>query len=77
MHVIPGRCLPNLLLKISSDGALTISLGNLLQCFSVPVIKKGFLMSNLQLKAMISHTTHHQADLTAKPPPPSQLQFPH
>lgn len=76
MRVIPGRCLPNLLLKNSSDGALTVSLGNLLQCFAVPVIKKGFLVSNLQLKVMIPHTAHHQAGLTAKPPPPSQLQLP-
>lgn len=76
VRVIPDRCLPNLLLKNSSDGALTVSLGNLLQRFAVPIIKKGFLISNLQLKATISHATRHQADLTAKPAPPSRLQFP-
>lgn len=70
VHVIPDRCLPNLLLKNCSDGTLTVSLGNLLQCFAVPIIRKGFLIPNLQLKATISHTTHHQADLTAKPAPP-------
>lgn len=77
VHVIPDRCLPNLLLKNSSDGALTVSLGNLLQRFAVPIIKKGFLISNLQLKATISCAAHHQADLTTKPAPPSCLQFPH
>lgn len=77
VHVIPGRCLPNLLLKNSSDGALTVSLGNLLQCIAVPIIKKDFLISNLQLKAAISRAAHHEADPTAKPAPPSRLQFPH
>lgn len=54
VHVTPDRCLPNLLLKNSSDGALTVSLGNLLQHFAAPIIMKGFLLSNLQLKANIS-----------------------
>lgn len=75
MHVIPDRYLPNLLLQNSGDGALTASLGNLLQRFAVAVIKKGFLISNLQLKATISRTTHHWADLTAKPAPPRHLQI--
>lgn len=75
VHVIPDRYLPNLLLQNSGDGALTASLGNLLQRFAVAVIKKGFLISNLQLKATISRTTHHRADLTAKPAPPHHLQI--
>lgn len=75
MRVIPGRCLPNLLLKNSSDGALTVSLGNLLQCFAVPVIKMGFLIANLQLKAMISHTTHHRADLYSQTTPTKSTAF--
>jgi len=74
--VIPDRCLPNLLLKNSSDGPLTVSLGNLPQRFAVPIIKKGFLISNLQLMAMAARKTRHQADLTAEPAPPRRLHFP-
>lgn len=77
VRVIPDRYLPHLPLQNSSDGAVTVSLGNLLQRFAVPVIKKGFLISNLQLKATISRTSPHQADLTAEPAPPSHLQLPH
>lgn len=66
---ISDRCLPNLLLKISSDGALTASLGNLLQCFAVPIIKTGFLISNLQLKAAISSATRHHVELASQASP--------
>lgn len=69
VHAISDRCLPNLLLKISSDGALTASLGNLLQCFAVPIIKTGFLISNLQLKATISSATHHHVEPVSQASP--------
>lgn len=73
VHVIPDRCSPNLFLKTSRDGPLTASLGNLLRSFAVPIIKKGFLISNLQLKAVISCATRHHADPAVKPAPPRQL----
>ena len=41
------RALPSLTLNVAGDGAFTISLGNLFQCVTTPIVKNFFLMSTL------------------------------